>query len=216
VNGAVVSGDIDGDTLAFAVVAPPAHGTVTSYNPATGGFTYTASNGYSGADAFTYSVNDGRGGVAQGLVSVAIRVRNQSPVCTAAVAAPRLLWPPNHQFVAVAINGVTDPDGGALTITVTGIRQDERPLSGNGSAEVGGTIVDGRAQVRAERSGTGDGRIYEILFTAADGKGGSCTGAVTVGVPHDQGDRRAIDSSVRYDSTGMTSRTRVLEQPLPR
>ena len=62
------------------------------------------------------------------------------------------------------------------------------------------------ASVRAERTGVkatpGDGRIYQINYTASDGKvGGTCTGKVLVGIPHDQGQMRMpIDSGVRYDS----------------
>ena len=37
-----------------------------------------------------------------------------------------------------------------------------------------------------ERIGLGNGRVYSVGFTADDGKGASCTGAVLVCVPHDQ------------------------------
>jgi hypothetical protein len=60
--------------------------------------------------------------------------------------------------------------------------------------------------VRAERIGTpsapGNGRVYQIQFTAMDPKGGSCHGSVTTGVPHDQRPNPVIfDDGVRYDST---------------
>jgi len=88
------------------------------------------------------------------------------------------------------------------------IWQDE-PTQTNGS---GNTISDGKgigtsvASVRAERTGVkatpGDGRIYQINFTASDGKtGGTCTGSVLVGIPHDQGgSSMPIDKGIRYDS----------------
>jgi hypothetical protein len=61
------------------------------------------------------------------------------------------------------------------------------------------------AQVRAERTGKakvpGDGRVYEIFFTASDSHGATCVGSVLVSVPHDEGSGPAIDSGVRYDST---------------
>ena len=57
--------------------------------------------------------------------------------------------------------------------------------------------------VRAERSGKGDGRVYRIAFTGSDGKGGECTGSVTVGVPHDQGKGSTpIDSGQTVNSFG--------------
>ena len=129
---------------------------------------------------------------------------NNPPNCAFAVADPSQLWPPNHKFVAISIRGVADPDGDPLTFTITRITQDE-PVLGIGS---GDTAPDGKgvgtdsASVRAERSGTGNGRVYQISFAAHDGKGGECTGAVKVAVPHDQGAHAvAVDDGQIYDST---------------
>jgi hypothetical protein len=59
------------------------------------------------------------------------------------------------------------------------------------------------AQVRSERSGLGNGRVYEISFIASDGMGGECQGSVTVCVPHDQSgkDCECIDDGQIYDAT---------------
>jgi hypothetical protein len=47
-----------------------------------------------------------------------------------------------------------------------------------------------------------DGRLYVITFTATDAKGGSCTGTVSIGVAHDQGQRvMPRDNGCRWDST---------------
>jgi hypothetical protein len=128
---------------------------------------------------------------------------NAPPVCTAAQAFPSVLWSPNHQFVPTIVMGVTDPDGDAVTITVTGVTQDE-PVNakGDGNTSPDAVIEAGAASVRAERSGKGNGRVYEVSFKAEDGTGGSCTGKVTVGVPHSmQVGLTAIDDGLRYDST---------------
>ena len=59
-----------------------------------------------------------------------------------------------------------------------------------------------QAQVRAERSGTGNGRAYAITFKADDNKGGTCNATVSVGVPHDQGKGSVpIDDGQNFDST---------------
>ncbi len=56
---------------------------------------------------------------------------------------------------------------------------------------------------RSERDGNGDGRVYRIAFTVSDGRGGSCSGTVTVGVPHDQSGPAPVDSSPpSYNSLG--------------
>ena len=86
------------------------------------------------------------------------------------------------------MTGVTDPDGNAVTITVTGVTQDE-PVNakGDGNTSPDAAIQAGSASVRAERSGNGNGRVYHISFRADDGQGGVCSGVVKVSVPHSMG-----------------------------
>jgi hypothetical protein len=111
------------------------------------------------------------------------------------------LWPPNHKLRKITASGATDPDiGGTVTLVIDGIRQDE-PVNGRGD---GNTAPDAfltsprsaSAKVRAERAGTGDGRVYRVHFTATDQFGATCDGTALVGVPHDRGRGRvAIDSA---------------------
>ena len=137
-------------------------------------------------------------------------VPNRPPDCSEAYADPACLWPPNHKFVDVAIMGVTDPDGDPVTITITEITSDEATATDKGSGgakhspDADGIGTD-TASVRAERSGTADGRVYVISFTASDGRGGECEGSVMVKVPHDQSDNTcpAVDSGQIYDATQM-------------
>lgn len=129
---------------------------------------------------------------------------NEIPDCSTAEPSQSLLWPPNHKFVPITIDGITDFEGDSITVNITGITQDEE-LNAKGKGD-GNTSPDGTgvgtdtAEVRAERAGTGDGRVYEISFTADDGNG-SCTGSVTVGVPHDKKDT-PVDSGQNFYSTG--------------
>ncbi|TMA42331.1 MAG: hypothetical protein E6J81_17435 [Deltaproteobacteria bacterium] len=88
--------------------------------------------------------------------------------------------------MAVSILGLTDPDNDPLTVTITGITQDEPPIGVTCLAAAAG-VNTATAMLRAERAGTGDGRVYHVSFTARDGKGGQCGGTVKVCVPHDQG-----------------------------
>ena len=127
---------------------------------------------------------------------------NLPPNCAAASANPNTLWPPNHAFKPITINGVTDPDGNAVTLAVTSIFQDEAVnAAGSGNtAPDGQGVGSATAQVRAERTGGANGRVYTIAFIANDGNGGSCTGTVLVGVPHDKKDTPVNDSAL-FDST---------------
>ena len=127
---------------------------------------------------------------------------NQPPDCSNAAPSESPLWPPNHKFVRINVTGVTDSDGDTISINIDSIFQDE-PVNGKGD---GNTSPDGRgvgtdtAEVRAERAGRGNGRVYEIGYTADDSNGGTCTGSVFVGVPHDKKDTPVNDGTV-IDST---------------
>ena len=128
---------------------------------------------------------------------------NHNPVCTAVTAGPNL-WPPNHKLRTITLSGATDPDGNPLTWNVTGVTQDE-PTNGLGDGDTAIDAVLGSGntlQVRAERSGLGDGRVYRIAVTVTDGLGGSCTGVARIGVPHDQSPVGSIpvDSGGLYNS----------------
>lgn len=129
---------------------------------------------------------------------------NQPPDCTEGQPTADILWPPNHKLVSIFIQGVTDPDGDPITLSVTGITQDE-PVNGLGDGDKspdGFGVGTDQARIRAERSGTGNGRVYAITFEADDGGGGICTGQVMVGVPHDKGKGRiTLDDGQDYDST---------------
>ena len=75
-------------------------------------------------------------------------------------------------------------------------------MVGVGTSPDGFGVGTPQAQVRAERSGTGNGRVYAITFKADDGKGGTCTATVNVVVPHDQGGSIVpIDDGQNFDST---------------
>jgi hypothetical protein len=125
---------------------------------------------------------------------------NQPPVCTAAFASPATIWPPNGKLTPVSIQGVTDPEGGAVKIAIDRITQDEPPSGGTPDATGLGTAT---AQLRAERTGGGDGRVYHITFTAADAQGATCTGTVDVCVPHDRGHGGTCgDGGALWSSTG--------------
>jgi hypothetical protein len=46
--------------------------------------------------------------------------------------------------------------------------------------------ADGNISLRAERSGTGDGRVYTIIYSATDSSGNSTTAEAIVTFPHNQ------------------------------
>ncbi|MBD8525626.1 hypothetical protein [Pseudomarimonas arenosa] len=100
-----------------------------------------------------------------------------------------MIWPPNHSFVPVTISDLSSSDGGAVDVIIDAITQNE-PTGASGS---GATCPDARgvgsavAEVRAERAGNRNGRVYSVLFTASNSVGSECSARVDVCVPHQRG-----------------------------
>jgi hypothetical protein len=116
---------------------------------------------------------------------------NHPPVCTALKASPDVLWPADHKLVKVTVSGATDPDvGDVVTVVVDGVTQDEPTKGlGNGDASPDAQLTSppsNGVSIRAERGGSGDGRVYRLHVTATDSRGASCEGIVRVSVPRDQ------------------------------
>lgn len=143
--------------------------------------------------------DDGEPGLATATVTV-----NRPPDCRTVRPSPDSLWPPNHALRTVALAGATDPDGDPVTLTVTGVTQDE-PLDGLGDGDTApdAALVPGlshQVRLRAERSGKGDGRVYRVSFEGSDGHGGTCSATVSVIVVRDRGRDSAVDSGLNLDS----------------
>lgn len=112
------------------------------------------------------------------------------------------LWPPNHGLVDMTIKDVM-VNRKTLTFTVKGITSDEATATDLGSGGATNApdafIKKGAAfQLRAERSGTGNGRVYMVSVKASNGQ----LGTVLVCVPPDQSTPcSCIDDGQKYDAT---------------
>jgi probable HAF family extracellular repeat protein len=181
------SSDPDGDPLSFSWTQ--ASGPIVLLSgPDTANPTFSApSVGPGGVNVeFELTVDDGFGGQASDRVVVHVQNVNDPPHCGNAQPTVAVLWPPDHKLVPVDITGLSDPDNDPVSIAITGVTQDE-PTNGLGDGDTcaDAVIQGGTVMLRAERAGKGNGRVYRISFTATDGQGGSCAGAVLVCVPRD-------------------------------
>jgi hypothetical protein len=70
INETIPATDADGDVLTYAVVTPPALGSVTVAND--GSFVYTPDPELTGSDSFTYSASDGEAPAVVGTVNIVI------------------------------------------------------------------------------------------------------------------------------------------------
>jgi hypothetical protein len=126
---------------------------------------------------------------------------NAAPDCAAAEPSMKLVRPPNHRFVEVAVN-VSDPDGDEVNVEIDSVFQDE-PISGSRTGVFSPDAMRGDpgiARIRAERLGFGNGRVYHVYFSATDSYGATCAGKVLVGVPHDAKRSTAVDDGPLFDS----------------
>jgi hypothetical protein len=112
------------------------------------------------------------------------------PTITRATPSKTYLWPPNHKMVPITV-GVTLADNCATSAVQCGITHvtSNEPINGPGD---GNTRLDWEitsamgVNLRAERAGLLNSRIYTLWFTCGDAGGSTVTGTTTVTVPHDQ------------------------------
>ena len=122
------------------------------------------------------------------------------------------LWPPNHKYVTVRITDLVasasdscDPSVNLSRVYISKVTSDELENSNGDGNTFKDMIIAADCKsvdLRAERDGSKDGRVYTIYFSVTDGSGK--TGVVTakVTVPHNQGPTGgAVDSGPKYTVT---------------
>ena len=121
--------------------------------------------------------------------SVTIKIDKTPPVISGMPASGCTLWPPNHKLVQIAAvtaaDAVAGLDRGSFKVTAASNEPSDSTepqiaITANGS---GGFIV----QLQADRSPSGNGRIYTLAATAADWAGNASTVTATCEVPHEKG-----------------------------
>jgi hypothetical protein len=164
--GATAFDDCAGDLTAAILVS----GSVNTSVPGTYTLTYSVSDGYNTASvARTVHVVD-----------------TTPPSISAPAATPNVLWPPNHKMVDVAVSYAVSDAGDPSPACSLGVTSNE-PVNGTGDGDTAPDwqVIDSHhARLRAERAGTGNGRIYTIKVTCTDASGNSASRTTTVTVPH--------------------------------
>jgi hypothetical protein len=140
-----------------------------------------------GTHVLTLNATDDAGNT--GTDNVTVTVTDTTPPEITVTVTPDSLWPPNHKYVTVEAT-VTAQDAAdpSPTITFVSITSNE-PDNGKGDGNTVNDIVilgDFTFEFRAERSGTGEGRIYTITYQATDAHGNSAQAYATITVDHNQ------------------------------
>jgi hypothetical protein len=138
------------------------------------------------------------------LDNVAISVKGDVTPPAVTVGEMIQLWPPNHEYrtfhLSDCVTSVTDETSGQIDIdavgTILSISSDEpEDTIGKGDGNTLDDIVilgNSTFKVRAEREGSGNGRVYTVTFKVADAAGNETVVSFYLGVPHDQSPHTVI------------------------
>ena len=142
-----------------------------------------------GTTLVTFTATDSCGNSASATTTVTI-VDTTPPVINALTPNPSALWPPNHKMTAVSLAvDVTDICDLTPECHISGVTSNE-PINDGGDGNTAPDWVitgDLNVDLRAERAGGGDGRIYTLAVECTDDSGNSSTGNTAVAVAHDKG-----------------------------
>ncbi len=122
--------------------------------------------------------------------SSAVTVQDTTaPVISAVAASPNVLWPPNHKMTPVTVAvSASDICDAAPVCEITSVSSNE-PVNGTGNGDkepdwqITGNLT---VNLRAERAGSGSGRVYTVTVACSDASQNSSTKTTTVTVPHNQ------------------------------
>jgi CSLREA domain-containing protein len=135
-----------------------------------------------GVHPITLTVSDGKGGSASDEVEVTV-ADTTPPAIESLTAAPDLLWPPNHTMVPVSISVSASDQCGDATCRIVSVASNEPDSDPGDDWEITGALA---LDLRAERLGSGSGRVYTITVWCGDASDNGSTSTVTVTVPKSQ------------------------------
>ena len=144
--------------------------------------------------------------------SATLTVHNDPPVITVGTSSISL-WPPNHDYqtytaASFGISATSSCDGNITNnVIITSVTSDE--LDDNPAGADGNTINDiviagdcKSVQLRAERDGNLNGRVYTLTFSVTDSAGHTTTATARVVVPLNQNGAPAGDDGPHYTVNG--------------
>ena len=117
-----------------------------------------------------------------------VTVHDVTPPAFEVHADAAILWPPDHRLVPVHLGWTArDACDAGPVVTLLSVTSNEADgVDGGTSNDISGADVgtaDDLVYLRAERSGTGPGRVYRLTYQAVDASGNAATASVTVTVP---------------------------------
>jgi hypothetical protein len=145
-----------------------------------------------GTTTITYFAADAAGNL-EAPKTLLVRIDRTAPAVSCA-ATPAELWAPDHALVpvhvAVTVTDALSGAAGAVLVSATSSEPDDGSGDGSTAGDVQGFDAgtpDTDGLLRAERSGSGKGRVYSLRYEGRDAAGNAASCVATVRVPHDQG-----------------------------
>jgi predicted component of type VI protein secretion system len=145
-----------------------------------------------GATLVTFTAEDDHGNTSQ--CQATVTVEDTTPPEIAVVLDRTALWPPNHKMVTVCatveVTDICDPNPEFVLESIVSDEPDNGKGDGNFPDDIQNEVVETADlcfDLRSERQGMEDGRVYTIVYRAFDHSGNEAWATVTVDVPHDQG-----------------------------
>ena len=161
-----------------------------------------------GTTTITWTATDASGNHSSCTQTISV-VDNEPPVIVLNGQTPSM-WPPNHKYqtfqVTNFVTAVTDNCDtiGVSSVVIEKVTSDEIE-NGNGDGNTLNDIVIAAncksVQLRSEREGNSDGRVYTITFKVSDTSGNVGRTTARVVVQHNPGET-AVDSGVHYTVNG--------------
>ncbi len=163
-----------------------------------------------GTYTITYTANDGYNTSTK--TRTVIVVDTGLPVINLTGASIEL-WSPNHKYTTINLTqlvaSASDGCDGTIDINdvvISKVTSDELENSSGDGNTLNDIVIAANCksvQLRAERDGGGNGRVYTIHFRVKDAQGNVATATAQVKVPKSQGNNGgAIDSGVKYTVNG--------------
>ena len=153
--------------------------------------TGTVDAGAPGDYVIRYNATDATGNAAVEATRTVRVVDTTAPVLSVG-AAPLVLWPPDHTYHTVSLSDlglaatdVCDTGIAATSAVVTEASSDEVENGDDDGDTTDDIVIDdcSTVQLRAERQGVDDGRVYTLALAVADASGNTGGAAYEVHVP---------------------------------
>jgi hypothetical protein len=119
-----------------------------------------------------------------------VTVQDTVPPTLDVALDPATLWPPDHELVGVGAEltavDLCDPAPALELVSIASDEPDDGPGDGHTVGDIQGADLgsaDGEFLLRAERQGGGDGRVYTVVYSAADASGNAVETTAEVVVP---------------------------------